>query len=350
MKSGKTIQELAAQIQHQNDSKLDYIADTRSLTLADDGKTLDVAGETQGILNRIAETQIANALSIPQRYYDAMQARQPQLLAQNVNTWFHNEPSKRLVRTIEGESGQTRIGRAFLSSRYRAMDNLDLANAILPFLAEQDLMIRSCDLTDSKLYLKATFPQLQRDVKVGDTVEAGIMITNSEVGCGALAVTPLIFRLVCSNGMIVNDAAYRKCHVGKNLGNADEDNVRILFADDTKAADDKALWLKVRDVVKSTLNAELFEGYVRKFVESTEVKIEGDPIKAVERLANRTGLYEDEKHGVIRYLIEGGDLSAWGAANAITRTSQDCDNYDRATELETIGGKVIELGDRAWAA
>ncbi len=52
----------------------------------------------------------------------------------------------------------------------------------------------------------------------------------------------------------------------------------------------------------------------------------------------------------MQHLIRGGDLSAWGLANAITRTAEDAADYDRATELEVAGGRVIELGPADWKA
>ena len=45
-----------------------------------------------------------------------------------------------------------------------------------------------------------------------------------------------------------------------------------------------------------------------------------------------------------------GDLSVWGLANAVTRTAEDVADYDRATELEATGGRVIELPRADWRA
>ena len=53
-------------------------------------------------VNQIAHRQIGTHLKIPAAYYDRMQAQNPDLLAQNVNTWFEQEPSRRLVRTLGG--------------------------------------------------------------------------------------------------------------------------------------------------------------------------------------------------------------------------------------------------------
>ena len=41
------------------------------------------------------------------------------------------------------------------------------------------------------MYLKVVTPEVKFEVAPGDAVQAGIVITNSEVGCGTLAVQPL---------------------------------------------------------------------------------------------------------------------------------------------------------------
>ena len=64
----------------------------------------------------------------------------------------------------------------------------------------------------------------------------------------------------------------------------------------------------------------------------------------VEATAKRFGLVEAEKGDVLRFLVEGGDLSKWGLCNAVTRLSQEATiSYERATDLERLGGQIIEL-------
>ena len=73
-------------------------------------------------------------------------------------------------------------------------------------------------------------------------------------------------------------------------------------------------------------------------------------MKTVEVLASRHGLTDDERSGVLRSLIEGGELSGYGLVNAVTHFSQQVDDYDRATELEALGGRLIELPAGEWRA
>jgi len=51
---------------------------------------------------------------------------------------------------------------------------------------------------------------------------------------------------------------------------------------------------------------------------------------------------------VLRHLIVEGDPSAYGIVNAVTHASQDVEDYDRATELEALGGKLIDLPPSEW--
>jgi len=60
-------------------------------------------------------------------------------------------------------------------------------------------------------------------------------------------------------------------------------------------------------------------------------------------------LNQDEQDNVLTHLIRGADLSQYGLVNAITRTSQDVASYDRATELERLGGTVLELPVSDWS-
>jgi hypothetical protein len=78
------------------------------------------------------------------------------------------------------------------------------------------------------------------------------------------------------------------------------------------------------------------------------IPLKGDPIKAVEVLANRYALNDTERTGVLRHLILEGDPSAYGLVNAVTHYSQEIENYDRATDFEALGGKLIDLPTSEW--
>ena len=74
----------------------------------------------------------------------------------------------------------------------------------------------------------------------------------------------------------------------------------------------------------------------------------GKPDEVIEVLCAKVGMSETEKGGVLRSLIEGGDLSAWGMINAITAQAHTSKDYDRAVELEAAGGQLLELPNSEW--
>ena len=346
MKTGKSLADLATELERQANSKKDFIADTRALALdvVDEKPILAMQnGEIQRFsIGEVAHDQIGEKVQIPAKYYDRMLKEAPALLADNVNHWFRAQPGRHMVRTLDGRA------RAFLSDRYRPLDNFDLAEIALPVLTEAGCEVISCEVTEKRFYLKAVNHRVQKEVKVGDVVEAGLSISNSEVGLGAILVDPFVHRLICLNGAIVPAYGMRKHHVGKAGQGAFDDLAAEFFRDETRLADDKAFWLKVRDVIRAAMQEATFNRIVERWREATEQKIVGDPIKAVEVAAVKFQLNDSERSGVLRHLISGGDLSAYGLLNAITRTSQDLESYDRATELEKFGPRVLELPKKDW--
>ena len=290
----------------------------------------------------IAHRQIGTHLSIPAKYYERMRSEDPGLLAHNVNTWLERTPAQRMIRVLDGKA------RAYLSNRYLRMDNYSITSAVLPILAEiPDVRIESCQITDSRMYIKAVNPRLQEDVTPGDTVQAGVVISNSEVGLGSVNIQPLIYRLVCSNGMVVNDAATKRNHIGRATDA--EENFQ-LYSEKTLAADDHAFLLKVQDTVRAAAEEARFAQVVGMMREAAAIPMNTADVPGVVKLASRQfGLTDSEGEGILQHLIEGHDLSLYGLSNAVTRYSQDVSSYDRASDLEIIGYNILAMPRSVWS-
>ena len=352
MKTGRTLQEIGAEILRQSRAKEDYLVNTNSIVMEDwDGKPmLHLRGENGMDLvkpleiQQTAHRQIGDYLGIPRKYYDRMMDSDVGLLAYNVNRWLQGEPEQRMIRTMDGRA------RAFLSNRYRRIDNLDIARVTLPIIGEMpEVRYESCQLTDDFLYIKVVNPRLTAEVTPGDVVQAGIIISNSETGQGSVCVQPLVYRLVCMNGMVVNDAKTRRTHLGR-ASNTEEDF--MIYSQETLAADDKAFILKLQDTVRAAINEVQFAQVVDKMRETKGIKLNTANIPSVVKMASANfGITEAESEGVFQHLIQDADYTLFGLANAVTRYSQDVENYDRATKLEEIlhdylQEKLPELADQ----
>lgn len=341
MKTQYSLVELASQLEDRANAKKDFIVPAKQLAMNGDANFVLDGMDNPVKGQELAHRQVASTLDIPARYYDRMRESNPALLADNVNHWMHKRTSKHMVRTINGDM------RAFLSDRYQRIENEEIARVVLPILGEiSGVMFPSTAITEQRMYIKAVFTQIQGEVSVGDIVQAGVCITNSEVGLGAFKVEPFMERLVCTNGMVINDARMSKTHLGQQ--HKEGDGVYELLSDQTRILDDRAFLSKVSDIVRSACDQVQFDKHVQKMREATEVKLEGSVEEAVTVLAKKTNLLEDERSNVLRHLIEGGDLSKWGLANAVTRTAQDVESYDRSHQLEELGGKIIDLNKTEW--
>lgn len=170
MKQGRTLAELGAELERQRNARKDYLVNTSALSMkTQDGKSIvqfENGHEMETYrVGDIAHQQLATRLGIPFRYYLKMQKDYPALLDENVNGWLHKEPERRMLRTLYGRM------RAFLSARYRRLDNLELCAAVLPIIHEmKGADIESCEVTESHMYIKVVNKKLKAEVAVGDVV------------------------------------------------------------------------------------------------------------------------------------------------------------------------------------
>ena len=344
MKTGLSLQDMAKELDRQQNAKRDLLVDSKAIAMdiVDDRPALKLLRQVEpaGILgvNDIAHRQIGGHLKIPATYYDRMRNENPELLTYNVNRWLEQDKSRHMLRTLDGTA------RAFLSDRYRRIDNYEVASAVLPIIRDMtDARVESCQLTDSNMYIKVVNPRITAEVKKGDIVQAGILVKNSETGQGSVNVTPLIFRLVCLNGMVAQDGGIRKYHIGRVNESYGDGNLDI-FRDETIQADDKAFIMKLEDAVRAAVDQAQFAKIVDKMREATEAKLEAATVpKVIELTAKEYSINDDEGRGILGHLIDGGDLSLYGLANAVTRHAQDVESYDRSTELEATGYRIMTM-------
>lgn len=361
MKTGKSLQDLAAEIERQAKTKTDYVAATPAMSIvptppASEPPQIALKLGDKGLfpIGDIAHDQIAEHVKIPKPYYERMRRSAPDLLATNVNRWFNDAPAKRMVRVLDQRA------RAFLSDAYRPLDNYDFAHAVLPILAQRKLDVMSCEITERRLYIKAVDQQLFRDVPVGykmgdgshrifDTCAPAVVLSNSEVGFGRLVIETGVYTRACTNLALFSDGGMKRTHVGARHKLTDNvENIDHLLSDRTKQKTDEALWMQARDVLAAAFSTEKLGERLELLAATAENRITGKVEKVVEVTATKFALNDGERESVLRHLIEGGSLTQYGLHAAITRSAQDNEDYDRATELEYLGGKVITLPRTEW--
>lgn len=358
IRAGKTIVQLAQELQRIEATKRDYNVPVEALTasvVTGPGNGDQVAlsfknGEAHDYtLNQWSGGQVASFTDIPAAYFKRLGGEAPGLLAENINHGLRRiqkdeDTKSRLVRTVDGRV------RGFLSHRYRMLDSHDLMNAVLPTLIDHDFQVVSCELTEKRLYLKTATPKLQGEVKVGDVVSYGVMISTSDVGAGSLRVEPYILRLWCMNGA-VSTSVYRRAHLGRS--NAEREVMEIM-TDDTKRLNDQAFFATVRDYMHHTMKPEVFNKELEKMKAAADRKIVNLDLEEVVEVTMKTVGVTGEavKKGILEALADGNQnagLTQWGLMNSFTAAAKmDSIDYDTATDLERAGGLILDLNPNQW--
>lgn len=364
MKQGKSLVDLATELMRINKEKRDFMVPTEKLHAEVQPRTSERTPERvvlsfkNGVdhqygLNPWSSSQVAGYTDIPRAYLDRLAVEKPRLAADNINHGFEKlartsrkagAPESRLVRTIDGQV------RGFLSSRYRVLDAHDMLESVFPVIQGKGMNVVSSEITERRLFIKALSPQLQTEVKKGDVVQYGLVISTSDVGAGSVRVEPLIYRLACLNGMI-SSSAIRRFHVGKNQA---EDDIRELLSDKTRELSDAAFWAQVRDVVIGSMRPENFEREVDRLRVAANLEIKNFDLPRVVELTMRAVDVSGEarKNSIVAALAsgnEGAGLTQWGLINAFTRAAQDdAIGYEESIELERAAGKILELPKKSW--
>jgi hypothetical protein len=226
-----TLADLAALLRDQQARKLDVVAPAAALRstgarlvidqtdpqLTPDGVTMTTGSYTP---TDVCDDGLADKLGIPAAYLRRLRADHPALYDANVNGWLQRTDKSYLVRCLRGDRGGG-VARAFLSSGYKIIDNLDVLVAALDGLRQSGVPaeIDGCDLTPRRMYVRVVSPAVRalapgllsgyRSPFTGQSgadnpvVFAGWVLSNSETGCGAFTITPRLVVQICNNGMTI---------------------------------------------------------------------------------------------------------------------------------------------------
>jgi hypothetical protein len=279
---------------------------------------LHIQGKKAVLITKPCHYQIAEKLEIPLKYYHKMEEETPELLTENVNTWLRRNNKDVFLRGLDESA------RAFLSDRYRVIDHLDVLMCALNELQAHEAEIEDCYLSETEMNIKVKSQQLRDFVRhKDDLMIGGIFLTNSETGHKALRVEPRLFRVKCSNGLIIEEMVTREIHIG----NGDE-------------ISDEIVYLSLRRSIRELFNR--FGEIVLLLRESTEAKIR-NPQKVIQNVVDQYKLSEAQKANILMAFGAEPEYDQYGIANAVTQAAQKEETWEKSVELEKLGGKLVAL-------
>ena len=281
----------------------------------------------QAYLSDHALGQLASRVGPTAGFGPYVRACDPKLRMLNMNTWIQRHTGKgdSLLRVVQGgyseESGirdRARVVRALLSGRYEPFDDLDLLRSLEGLPRIDEAVVRWMDVNDLTSHVRLSWPEERVALRVGDEVERGVHISNSEVGARSVRIEPLVYRLVCTNGMIAprKMGGYSIRHVGKG------ERVRQL----------------VREAIDDVFGAT--QELIGKFQEALTSAID-QPVDELSALAKAGQLTEAQFKDVLNaYLVEP-EATKYGVTNAVTLAAQGQDDPVTRTDMEALAGRYV---------
>lgn len=363
MKRGMSLENLLTTVVEQQRQKRDFVANTKESIAMVDAEdmpqkvalVLRKEGESELERFSISENchrQIAGRLQIPLKYYFRLLEDHLDLVITQVNALFQREPQTRLLRTLDGKA------RAFLSDRYKVLDNDQVLEQVLPPIVHGDVpsQLLSSNVTENHMYMKVLFTGDDLAQEIGttrdgtpDIVRPGAVVKNSETGMGSMVTEGFFYRDYCLNGCVFGKSEIftaKRIHLGgKLVANGDFE----VFSDETKRKQNELIIAEVTDAMKALTNPE----NVQKMGDALRATKQGDFVKdtfaAVDQLAKEVDIRDSEKQSVISNFLQDGDFTRWGMLNAVTKVANtDAVDYERACELEQIGSDIIDLNTAQW--
>lgn len=249
-----------------------------------------------------------------------------------MNWGLAQKKSPALLRLADGEV------RAVLSDRYAAADDELLLDMVADCLDRtgfrSDALVRATAIGPHTI-MRITLPNEGTPVRVGDVIEHGIDIGNSELGLRSVQVTPCTFRLVCENGMRAwrSEAALRMRHIGDPARLRDQlrDAIPVAFAE---ARGDIEKWSRAVDrLIDSALDdIEMLRGF----------GLSTGEVQAVGRtLANELNLLPESTGATKLSEVLDTEATVFDIANAITSTAGQKESIAARLQMEEVGHRYL---------
>jgi hypothetical protein len=365
--SQNTLTRLLEKVRDDAARQADYIAPTHDLQ-----KTTDANGVPQVVMeqrggvpttvldiNDVAFAQIAGHANIEVRTARRLQSDYPEQLDGLINAIWQKETSVRMLRSYEGlaltDGGRGKL-RAFVSDKFKTFDNVNLLQSALPQLMESpaQFQVVNATVTDKRLYLRLkSLVHTGEGAGVGDVMANGIGLQNSEVGAGSVSVYQIAWTLACLNGMQTQNKT-RSSHI---TSGRDSDDWGKL-SDEAKDADNRALELKIRDLVGVYSSRDSFDAVLESMKSAAADVIDAAADKAalVDNLGTVMKLSKKETGDVLNGLLDtigqsgyerDKPLSRATLINAVTAVSHKAD-ADDVDLWQQRGGQLLNMSRPDW--
>lgn len=314
--------------------KHDLKVDGRDLEFTKRGtiSILDGYSRSEFKLNDWAFGQLCTKIGVPSNYLRKCPITGKGSQKDQIDLWKETIADKKILLrvkyvagVVDKPSGTPLQGfvRAVLMQSYGALDNKPLWRLLRPFIQKNGLIVQSASLTDQSLHVRALYPDILTIPTPTDKLGVhfvGLHTANSEIGARYLTGDFVVWRQICTNGMIAhfkNQSLFKQKH-----SKVDLTQLRLHIASGLEGVHHHR-----GEMVEALIGSRtvLVKDPLKSL--SSLLKREKQPIEVMEMAASQ---YEREPIA-----------SKFGLAQAITAAARLLKDADKRMELEAIAGKYL---------
>lgn len=222
--------------------------------------------------------------------------------------------------------------RESLASRPRqqksnAIANPDLLDTVIDALRDitSPFYVTHCHESGGDLHLSVAATGHGHHVTAGDEIRGGLYIRNSESCRFETLICTRLYRVVCSNGMLM------ECDKEQSFTVSITDNPPTNWA------------AQVTEVVQRSFDDRALKLDFRRF-EITGQQVLVTPYEFLCHLAAQQLITDDEQSEIQAIFDENADLTLYGLINAVTQSAHDyraSDQWLRAFQIERLAGEIL---------
>lgn len=272
-------------------------------------------------LSRYALSQLGSKIGVPANYLQkCIDTGRIDLASDNVNSWIDDYNKDLFIREYNGHI------RGILSSKYSVCDTPDILDVLQNTVDLDTYKVKGSFLNEERLHLRLVSKEmLPID---GEDLFSGLFIDSSDVGRNVLTVQFGIYKLICTNGLVISKCGgtlFQQKHVGIKSEDFYEGLVAALKNVDKlcESAVEMVELSRSRSVNfdVNTMSQEDFEAFIAQIKGTTKLSNDGAE-KVIDLMRNKYG------------------DSRWGYINSLTEVAQDY-TLERRLEIEKIAGNLL---------
>lgn len=265
-----------------------------------------------------ALSQFCSKIGVPYRYIDkCISTGRYHLAKDNIDSWLTDFNKDLFIREYNGDI------RGMLSNKYSVCDTPYVLESIANVMDTDNLIVKGSFISPERMHVRMVDKEMLNIQ--GEDLFTGVVIDSSDVGRSILQVKFLLYKQVCTNGLIIAKSGgtlFSQKHIG-------------ISADEFMTGLENSLKLipQLREQTIARVN-ELGS----KAIVSMNIEDEVEALKEKTKLTFK--LSDESVNKVIDFMKEKYSNTKWGYINALTEVAQDF-TLERRLEIESIAGNLF---------